>query len=125
MALKGLLRRLTLLDRGIVLLLLLAAGCSFALLERGAAGERVVVERDGRVVFTAPLAEDRTVALAGPLGETELAIRDGAARILASPCPHKICMGMGPAARTGDFIACVPNHLLVRIEGRSGDGRGL
>jgi hypothetical protein len=33
-------------------------------------------------------------------------------------------MGMGEIARHGELLACVPNHLLVRIEGgeeRDGD----
>lgn len=117
MALRGALRRMTPLDRGVVLLLLLAAVFSFLLLGRGEPGRRLVVEQEGRTLFTSPLAADRTVALSGPLGETVLAIRGGGARILSSPCPHKDCMGMGPAARRGDLLACVPNRLLVRIEG--------
>ncbi|MFA7534674.1 MAG: NusG domain II-containing protein [Desulfuromonadales bacterium] len=121
MALTALLRRPTRLDYCIVLLLLLLTAASFSLHRPGAPGERVVAERDGRLVFSAPLAENRRVTLTGPLGETQLAIENGRARILASPCLHKTCMRMGEAMRTGDFIACVPNRLLVRIDGSAGE----
>lgn len=117
MAVRALLRRMTPLDRGLVLALLLATAASFLLLGRGAQGERVVVERQGRVVFTAPLAEDRTVSLAGPLGETVLVIHGGRACVESSPCPLKVCLGMGEVSRGGELLACVPNQLLVRIEG--------
>lgn len=118
MAIRPLLLRLTFLDRAILLALLLAAGALFPLLGRGGAGERVVVEQDGRIVFTAPLSGERTASLTGPLGETVLAIHDGSARIVSSSCPHRICLGMGGVSQRGDIVACVPNRLLVRIEGR-------
>lgn len=117
MAVRALLRRLTPLDKGIVLALLLGAAASFGFVGRGARGERVIVERQGRILFTAPLAEDRTVSLPGPLGETILSIHDGRACIVSSPCPLKICLGMGEASRAGELLACVPNGLLARIDG--------
>jgi hypothetical protein len=114
---------MTPLDRGIVLVLLLLTGVLFNLAGLAPPGQKVVVERDGRVIFIAPLAVDRTVALPGPLGETVLAIRQGRARIISSPCPRKICMGMGAIALEGDLLACVPNHLLVRVVGNKGKKR--
>lgn len=110
-------RRTTVLDRILVGLLLAGVILSALWITRLPSGARVVVERDGQVVFSAPLSEPRTVSLAGPLGETVVRIADGNARVLSSPCPNKVCMGMGPASRRGELLACVPNHLIVRIEG--------
>lgn len=121
MALKAVWRRLTPLDRLVVLVLLLATGASFVLLGRRPPGERVVVEQAGRVVFTAPLDAERTVALSGPHGETIVAIRHGRACIAAASCPNKVCMGMGEVSRRGELIACVPNGLLLHVEGGAGD----
>jgi len=118
---KALLVRMTGLDRLIVTTLLLTVLASFFLLGARPPGERVLVERDGRLLFSAPLGENRVVDLAGPLGATRLEIRDGRARILASPCPTKACIGMGAIARRGELLACVPNDLLVRIDG---EGKG-
>lgn len=108
---------MTPLDRAIVLILLAGAATTFFYLGAGARGQRVVAEQNGRIVFAAPLDENRTASLTGPLGETVLSIRDGRARILSSSCPLKICMGMGEVSRAGELLACVPNGLLVRIEG--------
>ncbi|MDO3378397.1 NusG domain II-containing protein [Geoalkalibacter halelectricus] len=115
-------RRMTGLDRLITALLLAAVAASFALLGQREAGERVLVERDGRLLFSAPLDEARRVSLPGPLGDTLLEIADGQARILASPCAHKVCVGMGGVFRRGALIACVPNRLIVHIEGQGEEG---
>ncbi len=118
MAVTAVLRRMTWLDRVIVMALLLVTGGSFAMITGTPRGARVVVQQQGRVVFSAPLNVDRTVTLSGPLGETLLEIRDGHACIISSPCPHKVCIGMGQIARKGELLACVPNDLLVSIEGQ-------
>ena len=120
MALKGAWRRTRPLDRLLVTLLLILCGVLLVWLRPGPPGSRVVVEREGKVIFTAPLDEERTVELAGRLGSTRLAIRHGSVRILDSPCPRKICIGMGSITRTGELLACVPNGLLVRIDGGPG-----
>jgi hypothetical protein len=117
MAVTAVLRRMTWLDRAIVLTLLLASGAAFVLLGKAPRGARLVVEQQGKILFTAPLAVDRSVILTGPLGETLLEIRGGHACITSSPCSHKVCIGMGQIARQGELLACVPNDLLVRIEG--------
>ncbi|KIH77795.1 hypothetical protein SAMN05660860_01301 [Geoalkalibacter ferrihydriticus] len=115
-------RRMTGLDRIITVLLLVAVGASFGLLGQRPAGAWVQVERDGRLLFSAPLSEARRVSLPGPLGDTLLEIADGQARILDSPCPHKVCIGMGGVFRRGALIACVPNRLIVHIEGNGEEG---
>ena len=117
MALRALWRRTRPLDRLVVALLLLFCGVLLVWLRPGPPGRRVIVERDGKVVFTAPLDRDRVFAVSGPLGATQLAIHQGGVRIEDSPCPHKVCIGMGRIDRRGEIIACVPNHLLVRIDG--------
>jgi hypothetical protein len=124
MAVGDLLRRTTLLDRVLVLALFSATLLSLFLLRPGARGELVIVEQGGRIVYRAPLEQERTLRLSGPQGETVLNIAGGHACIVSASCPHKVCMGMGEIARHGELLACVPNHLLVRIEGgeeRDGD----
>lgn len=106
----------------LVILVLLA--CSLAGVGWVAAmpeGSRVLVTCGEELCFTAPLNEDRTVMIDGPLGSTQLVIDDQGARITHSPCPRKICIGMGPARNTADLLACVPNRILVRIDSPDGE----
>lgn len=117
MALSALWGRTSWLDRLLVALLLAATLASFALLGRGSAGARLVVERDGAVIFTAPLNSDRQVRLSGTLGDSLLVIKAGRVCFREAPCRNRVCIGMGEVGRSGDLLACVPNGLLLRIEG--------
>jgi len=63
-----------------------------------------------------PLDSERTVAVAGPLGDTVVQIRQGQARVLSSPCPEKICLRSGAIARPGQWIACLPNRVFIDIQ---------
>ena len=121
MALKAIWRRLLPLDRLVVLLLLLGVGASFYFVGQRPKGKQVIVEQFGRVVFAAPLRSDRQVVVDGPHGHTVVAIRNGRARIVEASCPNKVCMGMGEVSRQGEVIACVPNVLLLHIEGAPDD----
>ncbi|HKJ04205.1 MAG TPA: NusG domain II-containing protein [Geopsychrobacteraceae bacterium] len=117
MALADLWKRLTPFDRYLVLVLVLLVGASFLLPFSRRSGAEVIVDVQDRTVFTAPLDQARRFDIEGPLGMTQVEIDNGAVRMLSSPCPQKICIGLGKARRTGDLLACVPNRIVVRIEG--------
>jgi len=110
-------QRLTPFDRKLLIVVVLLVASSFLILLGQKTGGKVVVSVNDQVVFVAPLNKDRHVELEGPLGVTVLEIKDGAARILSSPCTKKICIHMGEVRRSGDLLACVPNHLVINIEG--------
>ena len=118
---KFLLRRMTLADCLVVVLLLLTALAGIGLVAAQPPGQRVVAGDGERVLFVAPLDQPRDVELDGPLGTTRLVIEQQGARIVASPCALKVCMGMGPARRPGDLLVCLPNRVLVQIEGEAED----
>ena len=80
-------------------------------------GQIVVVSNGERLLYHGALDWEGTIPLQGPLGTTELEIDQSGARITAAPCPLKICMRMGPAKQRGDILVCVPNRILVQIEG--------
>lgn len=71
--------------------------------------------RDGEWVY--PLSADRDITVAGPLGDTLIEIRGKSARITDSPCPNKTCIAAGAIAKPGQWLACLPNRVFVRIEG--------
>jgi len=65
-----------------------------------------------------PLDRDRKIRAAGPLGVTDIVIEHGTVRVVDSPCPTKVCVHTGAVDRTGAQIACLPNRVLVTVEGR-------
>ncbi|MDH3999076.1 MAG: NusG domain II-containing protein [Desulfuromonadales bacterium] len=109
-------------DCSVILVLFLIALIGLFWQANAPTGARLIVGDGDQVSFTAELHQEQTVDLEGPLGVTRLNISDGAARILASPCPRKICISMGSVQRSGELLACVPNRILVRIEGVAEEG---
>jgi hypothetical protein len=79
----------------------------------------VVIEASGeRWIY--PLDVDRRERVAGPLGETIVTIRGGKAAVEDSPCPDKLCVHMPAISEPGQWIACLPNRVFVRVRGDSG-----
>ena len=76
-----------------------------------------IIEAQGHVIRQVKLTEDQEVSVQGPLGETVLEVHQGCIRVKESPCPHKLCIQMGCKERDGDCIACIPNRVVVRVEG--------
>jgi len=101
--------------------LLLVALAGVVRLVTAPAGARVIVSNGDQILYTASLDTPREVELEGPLGITHLKIEEGGVRIADSPCPLKICMGMGKVSRDGALLACLPNRILVEVVGPPGE----
>lgn len=85
--------------------------------------DKVVIKaRDGEYIY--PLDADREVKVPGPLGDTLVEIHGKHVHIADSPCPNKTCVAAGSIGEAGQWLACLPNQVLVRIEGKS-DNEGL
>jgi len=80
-------------------------------------GKRVVIEADGERIGNFSLEEKRLIPVAGKLGTTRVEIADKVVRVLDSPCPHKVCVKSGPISRSGETLVCLPNRVVIRIEG--------
>jgi hypothetical protein len=84
-------------------------------------GEKVIISVDKTNGFVYPLNQDKKIIVKGKLGEAKVEIKDGRVRILNSPCPLKICENKGWISKKGDFIICVPNRVVIKIEGKKYD----
>ncbi|MBC8535096.1 NusG domain II-containing protein [Feifania hominis] len=81
-------------------------------------GGEAVVEVGGEVV--------ERIALDGPDGEIEVSAgelhfvlerRGGAVAMREIDCPDRVCMRTGFVRDTGESIVCLPNRVIVRVEG--------
>ena len=112
---------LRLLRPGDWLTILLACGVvavSFPLLWTGGKAERAVVRLDGRVEAEFPLAAPRRFTVTGPLGDTQIEIAPGRARVLADPSPRQYCVQQGWLTRPNAIAICAPNHVSLSLSGR-------
>lgn len=75
----------------------------------------VIESPDGRWMYPADSSVEADIP--GPLGMTHVVLENGAARITDSPCPNRTCIASPPISRPGTWSACLPNRVLIRIDG--------
>jgi len=80
-------------------------------------GTKVRIQTDHRLYAQFRLDEDQTIQVPGALGETTVHVQAGGVRVIASPCPGKDCMHSGKIRRSGQMIVCVPNRVVISIQG--------
>jgi hypothetical protein len=90
----------------------------FLLRSSAIAGQTVSIFNENRELYRLLILEDRTIAVQGEIGETVVKIEHGKVWIESAPCPHQLCKNMGKISRSGEIIVCIPNKLIIRIEGR-------
>ena len=103
-----------------ILIILLAAGLTFfsaytAYIKPGNSA-RVLIRGQGRE-WTFRIDAEETVVVPGPLGDTVVRIQDSRAWVESSPCENQTCVASGFAARQGQWAACLPNNVLLVIQG--------
>jgi hypothetical protein len=79
----------------IALAVVLVAALFAALWQPPEPAQAVEVRGTDGLVGRYGLERARTLAVPGPLGESEIRIADGAARFVASPCRNKVCVHRG------------------------------
>jgi hypothetical protein len=104
----------------IALVLGIAVVSGFYVYGNGNAKLRLSVEAPGGT-WLYNLDTDRTVEIPGALGDTTVEIAHGTAHIGASPCPNKTCVAEAPISKKGEWTACLPNRVIIRIIGNDAE----
>ncbi len=85
-------------------------------------GNQVIVSVDGVKTYFFPLNEDLKFEITGYEGGTNyLVIKDGEAYLKDASCPDHLCIHMGKISRAGQSIICLPNRVVIEIEGKSSE----
>lgn len=79
--------------------------------------KQLVIE-SGDNLWYYQLDKNKEVKIKGILGESTIKIEDGFVFFEDSPCPNKLCVLSNSICKNGDWIACLPNGVFVRIEGK-------
>ncbi len=104
----------------IVLAMALSAMAVIHFMQSGQ-GAYVVVTMDNEEIGRYPLKEDGVYELTGyEEGHNELHVEEGKAFISTATCPDKLCVKQREISHTGEMIVCLPNHIIVTIEGGQG-----
>ncbi|MDQ6960510.1 MAG: NusG domain II-containing protein [Mariprofundaceae bacterium] len=108
-------------DRFLLILILIGIGLSWQFVHMQAdGGEAMVTIYHGQTQLAQyPLHTQKPVHFMakGELGDSEIVIDGKGVYFLESPCRNKLCILAGHKHKIGDMIACVPNRILVAING--------
>jgi hypothetical protein len=120
----GIITKIRPLDIGITALALMAVLFSaIRVYTPGSGAARVVLEGDGRR-WEFPLDAAETIAVSGPLGDTVVELRGKEARVISSPCVGQTCVAAGAIHNRGQWIACLPNQVMVSVWANGPPGKG-
>lgn len=81
--------------------------------------ERAVIKQGGRLVGEYRLGPglQRSIAVAGPLGITQLELDGRRARVASDPGPRQLCVQQGWLTRAGALALCAPNQVTLQLLG--------
>ena len=80
-------------------------------------GEKVEISINGKAVFSSPL----TTPFEKKFENGVTIVCDGeSAYFLHSDCPDKVCIKTGKLTVAGEWAACLPNGVVLKIRGKDG-----
>ena len=77
---------------------------------------------DGEVVRTVDLAVSAVFDVETEYGVNRVRVEDGQICVESADCPDKTCVKMGWRSDGVVPIACLPHHLVIRVDGEAADG---
>ena len=81
-------------------------------------GTKLVVKVDGQVLYTKSFSNETVEKkIETAYGYNLLEIGSDYVQVISASCPNKLDVKQGKISRVGESIICLPNHLLVTIEG--------
>ncbi len=76
-----------------------------------------VIENEKGLADKIELNKDyKSISVNGTQGKTILKVESGKVHVHSSACRHELCKLSGFASKRGDFIACAPNKVIIKIE---------
>lgn len=109
-------------DRIVIAAVALIALAMWPLAAAGASGTDEVTIGGPAGETVVSLAADAIYEIDGAEGPVTVTVERGAVSVTESTCPDHTCVRTGARRASGSVIACVPNHVIVRVGGDNADG---
>ena len=101
----------------IVLIIVGLASTAYVAMSKSG-GDTVIIERNGDMYGKYSLFEDKTITVEGKHSKNIVTIAGGKVTMTESTCKNQVCVDTGRIDQAGESIICLPNKLVVRIEGK-------
>lgn len=105
----------------IALLCILSAAVYFLI--PGETGKYAVISQDGKTVMKKSLSEEGTFTCP-EIPHMKFEISGEGIRVTESDCPDKICVKTGFVSREGEAAVCMPNRVIITVEGDDDEKQG-
>lgn len=112
----------------VLFIVLLAFGFAmlfFTIRAASSPGDQVVINVDGTEYGRYPLDRDRVIEIQNGDRLNIVTIKDGGVSMSYSTCKNQICVHEGEVTTPGQLIVCLPNYVIVEIEGGEGSDEAL
>lgn len=86
-------------------------------------GDTVIIEQNGKLYGKYSLYRDTevdVVAVDSIRSDVHVSIKDATAKVTKSGCKNQVCVRHSAINSVGESIICLPNKVVVKIEGKGG-----
>jgi hypothetical protein len=119
----GMTRRSLLVGVGLLAVSLIAQAC-ITLFGTLRAGKSAHITDANGTIRELSLETSQRLEITTALGFNTVEVAEGQVRIVDASCTNKDCVHQGPISKPGQTIVCLPNRLVIRIEGSDSEDEG-
>lgn len=101
---------------GDILIVALIVITAFFMIPKKSKGCTAVLEISGDTIKIFNLSKDTEYTFENEYKST-IVVKDGKISVKSSNCPDNTCVHSGTISHNGELICCLPNQMLIRIEG--------
>lgn len=80
-------------------------------------GILAITTPDGEFLYQ--LDKEAKIEIQGRQGISVIQIQNGCARFISSPCANQTCVASSPVKQNGQWAACMPNGIFIRVQADS------
>lgn len=110
-----------------ILILVFGLAVSWWSLTTNTDGDKAIVTVDGELYGTYSLSQDQTIEVVQDEDHINyITIKDGMVSMAYSTCKNQVCVNAGAISETRDSIVCLPNKVMIEIQGSAkNEGGGV
>ncbi|MBN7773199.1 NusG domain II-containing protein [Clostridium aminobutyricum] len=84
-------------------------------------GSTVLITVDGKEYGSYALNKNKTVTVKNGIHTNVVVIKNGSVSMDSSDCKNQICVHAGAISNSSQSIICLPNRVVVQIEGKESE----
>lgn len=104
-----------------ICLILIGGALSYLAFSGSSSGDLVVVKVNGEIYGKYSLTKDRTITVNRDGHMNKITIKGGKVQVSKSNCKNQVCVKQDSISTTHQNIVCIPNRVVVSIEGKGGE----